>query len=130
MATYSTPLSEWISQQLDRREMSQAEFSKEANIPKANVSYIMTKGHVPQHETLQRIADFFEVSVFYVYQLAGLLPTDINIRDADPSTIATLNEAARILGKMAPTARKQYLMAIRSLTAFVSEITVEEEIEA
>lgn len=62
----TTTLAAWIIQQLQDLEKSQADFSTEAGIPKANVHYILAKGHIPGHETLQRIADYFKVSILYV----------------------------------------------------------------
>jgi len=123
----TTPLAEWILQQLQDRDLSQAEFSAQAGIPKANVHYILAKSHVPGHDTLQRIADFFGVSVFYIYQLAGLLPREIDVEQADATTLAVLNEAARTAAKMPEATRRRYLQQIRAITAFVDQVVVPEE---
>jgi transcriptional regulator with XRE-family HTH domain len=118
----TTTLAAWIIQQLQDLEKSQADFSTEAGIPKANVHYILAKGHIPGHETLQRIADYFKVSILYVYQLAGLFPTEIHVEDADPATVAALNDTVRLLANMPEGVRREFLMKMRSMAALLGQV--------
>lgn len=68
-----TTLSKWLRQKLNDRHLTLQEASTLAGVGKATLSEILTKGHVPQIDTLLRLADFFEVSHLEILMAAGAI---------------------------------------------------------
>lgn len=112
-----TALAAWIRQRLEERGMSQRDFAREANIPQASVSCILSKGHIPGYEMLQKIAAYFDVSIFFIYKLAGYLPPGVDVENADPAAVAALEDAARMLSGLPPAVRERFLMGLRTMIA-------------
>jgi transcriptional regulator with XRE-family HTH domain len=55
-----------IAQQRDERKLTQEELARKVGITRASLSHYENNRREPDYETIQRIADFFSVSVDYL----------------------------------------------------------------
>lgn len=116
-----TPLGVWLSYKIAEQQISQREFSQKVGLAQSVVSNIISKGHIPTHEVLVKLADYLGVSWFFIYRLAGLLPQDIDLEHADPAVVAALEDTARMLSEFPLPLRERVLGGIRTIIAAYAE---------
>lgn len=69
--------SDFIQQELKRRDWSQADLARESGLSKQAISYLLVgRSKAPDVETIKKIADAFEIPYEIVYRKAGLLPKE------------------------------------------------------
>jgi transcriptional regulator with XRE-family HTH domain len=79
--------SEWFQRQIKRREWTQADFARRANIAQSTVSTWWTGARVPEPYSCDLIADVLGISYQEVMQVAGHLPPDRPTSEDDPRII-------------------------------------------
>jgi transcriptional regulator with XRE-family HTH domain len=115
-------LAAWIEERLRDQDLSQRDLGRKTGIAQATISTMLNQGHIPKHDVLVRLADYFGVSIFYVYKLAGYLPSNVNVGEekGDPETVVALEEIVRILSKQPEEVRVDFLRQVRGLAAMLS----------
>ena len=68
-----TELAEWLQQQMQSRDLTQAQLAVYAGLAQATISDILRKGHIPRVETLFRLADYFDTDRVEMLVLSGYL---------------------------------------------------------
>ena len=93
----SSSLSDWLQEQLIRRDLSAQAAAAGAGVGMATISDILNKDLVPRIETLLRLADFFAVPRQLVLRIAAGLPSETPAAGAqdDDALIDELLEAFR-----------------------------------
>lgn len=66
--------SEWLANELEDREWTSADLSRNANISRGSISNIMSGIRQPGTDVCEAIARAFKISPEIVYRHAGLLP--------------------------------------------------------
>lgn len=90
-----TTLAAWIRSQLKERHVKAYAAAASAGIGVATMSDILTKGHIPRIDTLNRLADHFDVPRENVLRIAAGLPEPAP--ENDDYLIDELTEAFRHL---------------------------------
>lgn len=99
---------EWLREQMDARELSQADMvrlSRDA-ISNAQISRILSGQRKPGEDTLNGIARAFGLSPVQVYRAAGLLPPDKSID-------ALTEEGIEILHELEPSEKEDAIRYLR-----------------
>jgi transcriptional regulator with XRE-family HTH domain len=71
-----TALSQWLQDELRRRDLSLQSASTYSGVSIATISDIIRKNHVPRLETLFRLADYFDTPREQVVRLAAQMPLE------------------------------------------------------
>jgi transcriptional regulator with XRE-family HTH domain len=81
--------SDWLSNLLVEKDMSQAELSRRSGISPSQISKLINRQSPPGKTTCEAIAKAFGISVITVYRHAGILPPgpDDDVRFEDWKTI-------------------------------------------
>ena len=103
--------SEWLQIELDKRDWSQSDCARSANLNRAVINKLLNGKSKPQPSTLLAIARAFKIPIETAYRAAGLLPTS----DSDDAT----GELIHILKSLQSPQRKA--TAILLLKALVAE---------
>ena len=69
-------VSEWLSRELDRRGLSQADLVRLSGVTSAQVSRIISGSRGPGEGALRAIADALRLPAEQVFRAAGMLPPD------------------------------------------------------
>lgn len=67
-------LGAWLRNEIERRQLTQAQMAVYAGVGQATISAILHRGHVPKVETLFRLADCLQTPRDQILRLAGHLP--------------------------------------------------------
>ena len=70
----NTSFSEWLMEELKKREMSSADLSRQAGISKGAISHIVNSNRKPGTDMCLGISRAFNLPPEEVYRKAGLLP--------------------------------------------------------
>lgn len=73
--------SDWLTKELDKRKMSQAELARLANVSRAAISNLLNDTRQPGPEILLGIAKALKLPPEFVFRRAGLLPEEKNKLD-------------------------------------------------
>jgi len=65
---------EWLLEEMSKREWSQADLARYANLNRAVINKLLNGQSTPRPATLESIARAFKTPVERVYRIAGLLP--------------------------------------------------------
>jgi len=75
--------SDWILDELRERDWSQADLARKSGLTRATISYYLgPKSKSPDENALRKIAKAFNLPVEFVFQKAGILPS--NPEEDDP----------------------------------------------
>ncbi len=102
-------LKQWLLDEMVRREITQADLARLANLNRAVINKLLNGQSNPRPATLESIARAFKIPVESVYRRAGLLP---DIPDVD-SYIDEITHVARQI--QSPQRRSTILLFIRAL---------------
>jgi transcriptional regulator with XRE-family HTH domain len=64
----------WINQELDKREWSQADLARIAHLSPGGISHILTGTRKPGIDVCEKIAKAFKIPADEVFRIANLLP--------------------------------------------------------
>jgi len=100
---------EWLLEEMGRREWSQADLARSADLNRAVINKLLNGQSSPSPATLEAIARAFKVPVESVYRLAGLLPSI-------PEPDSFIEEALHLLGQIKnPQRQATALLLIKAL---------------
>lgn len=71
MSGNNTPFGEWLLQQLERRDWTQADFARLSHLSNTNISRWINNERVPSSQSCLRIAKVFDMNEDLVLSLAG-----------------------------------------------------------
>lgn len=98
-------LGAWLRNEIERRQLTQAQMAVYAGVGQATISAILHRGHIPKVETLFRLADCLQTPRDQILRLAGHLPgasqpaTPVRAATgalADPMVQALLDEFRKV----------------------------------
>jgi len=104
--------SDWLRNELDKRQWTQAELAHSAGVSRAVVNKLLSRKTYPQPDTLQAIARAFKIPVETAYRAAGLLPPEPKVETFEAEIIHKLKLIK------SPERRKT---ALRLLNALIDE---------
>lgn len=104
--------SEWLQAEVDKRNWSQSDLARAADLNRAVINKLLNGKSHPQPATLEAISRALKIPVEIAYRAAGLLPTT-------PDNDDTLEEAIHILKSIQSSQRK--VTAIALLKALINE---------
>lgn len=104
MATREFP--EWLQEQLNNREWSQADLSRKTKLSTAAISRIMSGFRRPDPDSIVKIAKALKLPPETVYRAAGMLPLG---RQGDPSTLEEIEHKFALLSEEAQQQALDYL---------------------
>jgi transcriptional regulator with XRE-family HTH domain len=107
----ATDFSEWLQNELARRDMTPADLARNAMKDQGIISRIIRRERKPEPETLEAIARAFKLPPEHVFRMAGLLPLKEN-------TDAWVEEMNHKMGLLDPSKRP---MAEKLLNALLEE---------
>lgn len=103
----------WILQEMDKREWSQADLARYANLNRAVINKLLNgQATMPRPSTLDAIARAFKIPVEKIYRIAGLLPSIPENEDFTEEALHLLNQIQD------PKHRSTILLLIK---AFIAE---------
>ncbi len=71
--------SSWILEELDKRNMSQSDLARACNITTAQISRIVSGKQNAGKKSLTKFAQAFKLPLDYVFEKAGLLPSNSDL---------------------------------------------------
>jgi transcriptional regulator with XRE-family HTH domain len=83
-------LSEFVGEQLKQRGWSMRELSYRIECSPMTISDIVTKGHIPSDDILQRLADELDVSMAFLHQISGYSWTREDGLDGEAKRLARM----------------------------------------
>lgn len=78
----NTVFSEWLQSEMDKRDWSQSDCARAADLNRAVINKLLNGKCKPQPSTLEAIARAFKIPVEAAYRAAGLLPANAEQDDA------------------------------------------------
>jgi transcriptional regulator with XRE-family HTH domain len=78
----NTVFSEWLQSEMDKRDWSQSDCARAADLNRAVINKLLNGKCKPQPSTLEAIARAFKIPVEAAYRAAGLLPPSTEPDDA------------------------------------------------
>ena len=98
----------WLKDQLDQRDISQAELSRRSGLSPSQVSKILNMHSPPGRKALEAIASTLRIPPETIFRAAGLLPPQ-------EQGVATLEEVNYKLSLLPPDQQQQVLVFVEFL---------------
>ncbi len=103
--------SEWLNEQMQRRNWSQADLARAAEIGPAAIYKLMTsKSKRPDWDSCAGIARAFGISIETVYRAAKLLPNEPDFPELD--------DLKMIMAQLSPRERQEILVIAQAMVQF------------
>ena len=84
MTEQMSKFSDWLFQELTKREMSQSQLAKATGLTRQAISYYLSeKSKRPDDDALKEIARVFKIPVEEIYRAANILPPTTNDDELD-----------------------------------------------
>ena len=112
----SLDFAEWLHQEINKRQWSQADLARNADLSRAVINKLLNGRTYPQPNTLDAIARALKLPTETMYRKAGLLP-----RASETDTYAA--ELVHKLGLIKNPQRK--VTALRMLDVLIDEESIE-----
>jgi DNA-binding XRE family transcriptional regulator len=97
---------EWLISEMDKRNLSQADLARAANVTRSTINGVVTETRGPGGELCKAIAKAFHMPAEEVFRIAGLLPPSPNV-DKDTAQMIEL------LSKLSPDERKEVMNYVK-----------------
>jgi transcriptional regulator with XRE-family HTH domain len=104
--------SEWLQAEMDKRDWSQSDLARSADLNRAVINKLLNGKSHPQPPTLGAISRALKIPIEITYRAAGLLPSS-------PDNDDTLEEAIHVLKSIRSSQRKATAIAL--LKALINE---------
>lgn len=111
-STVNKTFSEWLFDELKKRDMSQSDLARATGITKGGISNLLNQVRKPDVKTIGAIASAFTMDPEELFRIAGLLPPD---RDSDP----IIKEVSYLLSIFPESEKKQVLDYVRFMATKV-----------
>ncbi len=98
--------SQWLSEELRQRKMSQAQLARAANVSRATISKTVNQQSFPSAELCVAIARAFKLPPELVFRHAGLLPPK-------PEVVKGLEELTHLYGQLSELDQEELLEIAR-----------------
>jgi transcriptional regulator with XRE-family HTH domain len=108
----NTQFSEWLQSEIDKRDWSQSDCARAADLNRAVINKLLNGKCKPQPSTLVAIARAFKIPVETAYRAAGLLPPS-------PDRDDTIEQLTYIFNSIQSAQRRSTAMIL--LKALVTE---------
>lgn len=102
--------SQWLIEQLEKRNWKPAELSRRAGINTGLLSRLLSRERMPGPTTCRGIADAFQLPPQVVFQAAGLMPSP-------PEYDEVIEEIRYLSAKVSKEKRRQILEYIRFISS-------------
>ena len=100
-------LAEWLTEQLERRHLSQRALAAYSGISVATVNSLLKGTYKPSSRTLEKLAHHFNEPREKIYQLAGLLPPESELNVVE-------EEALYLFRQLGSVEQKRILQSMRA----------------
>ena len=107
----SLRFAEWLQAEMDKREWSQSDCARGADLNRAVINKLLNRKSKPQPATLVALARAFKIPVETAYRAAGLLPPSPDGDDTSAELIHIFNSI------QSPQRRATAIMLLKALIA-------------
>ena len=90
MFTMVNDFKDWIQDEMRKRNWSQAELARRADVARSGINMLITQERQPGLELCLAIAEAFDIHPIYVLQKAGIIPEDQTVYEFDLEGRATI----------------------------------------
>lgn len=105
----NTYFSEWLQAEMDKRDWSQSDCARAAELNRAVINKLLNGKCKPQPSTLVAIARAFKIPVEIAYRAAGLLPPSVDHDDTIEQLMYVFNSI------QSPQRRSTAIMLLKAL---------------
>ena len=102
--------SEWLLEELERQDMTQAELSRRAGMSRGAISHMIIGRRKPETETCARIARALQLPLDLVMKKAGHLPATSQIESENPYLV----EISMLFSNLSKTDQRQIVEIVRT----------------